>query len=380
VTGPDGKALAGVKVVLYTTFMWHFERAVTDAQGRYHFNDLKARGWDMSAWTPNTKADGKYKIWLDSDRFVMPTGSLTLEPNTNQTLDIRAMKAGVIRVTLVEEGTKKPVAGARIWGFDAETGGSARFNAYTDDEGRATFHSAPAKVSLSLVGPPEGLYTEGDLSRYPDAHKTFDFAGGEDEVALVMPRIAGPLITVSGVCSLPDGSPAPGATVNPAAGRFTSSGTMSLNQNRRADGAGRFTLEGVPSGHTLSVYAETADRKFAGASTFTGPQKRDPASRVIVALRPTVAVERVLEDAGGKPLNSRKFHVSPKLGEEDFPFIRRTVESDAQGRVKFDGIVPGVSYRIQEDVPPREGPIAVRAGGRLPWYEEVLVLAPEEKK
>ena len=68
VTGPGGEPLAGVKVVLYTGFMWDFERTVTDAQGRYRFKDLRARGWDMSAWTPNKEADGTYKMWLDDDR------------------------------------------------------------------------------------------------------------------------------------------------------------------------------------------------------------------------------------------------------------------------------------------------------------------------
>ena len=42
VTGPGGEPLAGVEVVLFTAFMWHFERAVTDAEGDY-FHDLRAR-------------------------------------------------------------------------------------------------------------------------------------------------------------------------------------------------------------------------------------------------------------------------------------------------------------------------------------------------
>ena len=160
----------------------------------------------------------------------------------------------------------------------------------------------------------------------PDAHKALDFADGEDAVTLVMPPIAGTLITVSGVCTLPDGSPAGDATVNAGTGRFASSGSTNLIQNRRADGAGRFTLEGTP-GHTLRLYAETADRKFAGTATFAAPEKGDPASRTTVPLTPTVAVERVIEDDKGKPLDARKFHLSPKVGEKDFPFIRRTVES-----------------------------------------------------
>ena len=380
VTGPGGEPLAGVKLVLFTSFMWQFEHAVTDAEGRYRFSGLKARGWDMGAWTPNKEADGKYKIWLDDDRFVMHTGSLTLEPNTAHTLDIQAMKAGVIRVTLLEEGTNKPVAGAGIWGFDAETGNGARFNAFTDKQGRATFYSAPSRISIGLAGPPDGVYIEGDLFRNADANKTFDFVGGEGEVTLVMPPIVGTLITVSGVCTLPDGSPARDATVNAGAGRFVSSGIMSMIRDRRADGAGRFTLDGVPSGRALRLYAETADRKFAGSTTFTAPEKADPAARITVLLKPTVAAERVIEDDEGKVLSSRKFHLSPKVGEQDFPFIRRSVESDAEGRVRFVGIVPGLSYRIQEDVPPRKGPIVMRAGGRPPWYDEVLVLAPEENR
>jgi hypothetical protein len=63
--------------------------------------------------------------------------------------------------------------------------------AYTDEQGRATFYSAPTKISLSLAGPPDGVYIEGDRFNAPDAHKTIDFAGGEHEVTLVMPRSPG---------------------------------------------------------------------------------------------------------------------------------------------------------------------------------------------
>jgi hypothetical protein len=195
-------------VVLYTGSMGDFERTVTDAQDQYRFNDLRARGWDMSAWTPNKEADGTYKLWIDDDRVAIRTESLTLEPNTEYTLDLEVVKAGIIRVRLVEEGTNKPVVGARIWGFDQETGSSARFNAYTDDQGRATFHSAPAKVSLSLVGPPNGVYIEGNLGNSPETNRSIDFAGGDEEVTLVMPKIAGTLLTVGGVCTFPPGHPA----------------------------------------------------------------------------------------------------------------------------------------------------------------------------
>jgi hypothetical protein len=67
------------------------------------------------------------------------------------------------------------------------------------------------------------------------------------------------------------------------------------------------------------------------------------------------------------------------MGAQEFPFLRRTAASDEDGMLKLDGIIPGLSYRIQEDVPPREGPIAF-VGGRPPWYDEVLVLVPKDRK
>src|SRR5262249_33652672 len=115
-TGPAGQPLAGVKVVAFADFMWEFENTVADARGHYQFKDMKARGWDMSAWGPHSKpGNGTYKIWIESDRFAVPTHVVTLEPGEPDTLDLQAEKAGVIRVTVTERGTGKPVENVRIW-------------------------------------------------------------------------------------------------------------------------------------------------------------------------------------------------------------------------------------------------------------------------
>ena len=232
------------------------------------------------------------------------------------------------------------------------------------------------------MGPPDGVYyIEDELGTNHGSSSTIDFAGAEEEVTLVMPRIAGVLLTVPGVCTLPGGSPAVDVTVNTGAGRFVTSGSTNHIRECRTDGSGRFTLEGVPSGRTLTLYAETADRKFAGTATIKVPPKADSAFRISFPLVPTVGVEWAIEDDGGKPMKSKKFKLSPKLGEENFLFMkRRTVESDEQGRIKFFGIVPGLSYHLEEITPPIRGPVMVGAGGRLPWYDKVLVLAPKEQR
>jgi hypothetical protein len=379
-SGPDGKPLVGVKIVLFAAFMWDFENAVTDANGRYQFTDLKARGWDMSAWGRQSKpGSGTYKIWIESDSFAVPTKTVTLEPKTRETLDLQAEKAGVIRVTVTEEGTDKPVSDVRIWGFDKTTGSSGRFNAYTDSQGRASFHSTPEEISLSIVGPPDGYYIKGNLRQSPDASKQIKFSGGEVEVNLVMPPIAGPLIAVSGICTRPDGSPVAGAKVSLLAGDFVTSGSTNFLRVSPADDRGQFTLADVPAGLPLLLYAETADRRLAGTATVRLPEKVDSKFRLHVPVAATFAVEIECQDKLGQPLPSRMFHISPKMGEQEFASLRRTAESNEDGMLKLDGIIPGLSYRVQEDVPPREGPVGF-VGGKPPWYDEVLVLVPMNHK
>ena len=116
-TGPDGRPLAKVKIVLYANFMHEYEYVETDAKGYYHIDNLKAHGWDMIAWGRPQIGDGKYTVWIDSEEYAVPTQVVILEPGDRETLDLKAEKAGVIRVKLIEAGSNKAVAGARISGF-----------------------------------------------------------------------------------------------------------------------------------------------------------------------------------------------------------------------------------------------------------------------
>jgi protocatechuate 3,4-dioxygenase beta subunit len=375
ITGPGGEPLAGIKVVLHPDFIWEFENAVTDAAGRYRFDGLKARGWDMSSWgsgTPN-EANGQYKVWLHDQKFAMKTQSLVVEPSASQTLDIHTVKAGTIRVTLVEEGTEKPVVGATIWGFDAETGSSARFNAYTDAQGHAVFYSAPSRISLSIAGLPEGVFLDGNGHGVP---ATLEFSGGEEDVTMVMRPIAGVLTSLGGVCVDPRGAAVENATVYCGRGFVVSHGSLLLR--RRTDRAGRFNFDEFPARRTLRLYAESADRKLAGTATVTAPEKPDPAFRVSVPFTPTMTVEWVIEDRQGKPLDGKKVHFWPKIGEDEFSWCKRSAEADAQGRVKFDGILPGISYRVQENGPPPGGAVRLARRGQPVIFDEVLVLAPDK--
>ncbi len=265
----------------------------------------------------------------------------------------------------------------RIWGFDAETGSSARFNAYTDGEGTATFRSVAAKINLSLAGPPEGVYLSEDRRGHAGSVSYFQFDGGELELTLTMPAIAGRLVTVPGNCTRPDGSRAEGVTVSAVAGKFNSSLGTNHIRDRRTDGLGQFTLEGVPGGRTIHLYALSDDCKLAGQATAKAPEKPDGAFRIAMPLAPTVALEYELKDAAGKPMASRKLRVTPRVADEEFVFLRSSAETDGVGRLKLDGIVPGLAYRVEEESPPVAGPVRVLANARPTRFDRVIGLAPE---
>ncbi|WP_422929008.1 M56 family metallopeptidase [Singulisphaera sp. PoT] len=377
----DGQALPGIKVVLAADFMWDFENAITDDRGQFSFQDLRARGWDMSAWGPGSKpGNGTYKVWIEDDRFAVPTQAVTIEPEEQGSINLQAGPAGIIRATVTEQGTNKPVPNIRVWGFDRVTGSSRRLNAHTDENGVATFHLAPATVSLSISGPPDGFFILGDLRWDQDATRTFDFPGGEAEITLKMPRLDGPLFNVSGICTLADGRPAAGVEVNSSAGHFLTSTAMGLIPKRLTDAAGRFTLEGVPAGQMLNIYAEADGRKLAGTTQVQLPLKANPAFSVKVSLAPTVEVEKVILDQQNHPIASRKYLVTPKVGDDPFPFQRRTVESDELGRIKLDGIVRGLKYEVVEETPPLSNGLMMRINGKPDSYEGILILAPDDAK
>ena len=192
-------AAAGVEKAEADLEMAHEQQHLVNAQSalrQAEANLLKANQ-DVERLTPLAARRAVPARDMDS---AVATQSLALEPGEHKALDLRAEEAGIIRVTVIEQGTRKPLAGVRIWGFDKETGSGARFNAYTDEKGRARFYSVPAEIDLGIAGPPEGVYINGRINDSPDANNRIDFRGGEEEIILVLPPIAGRLVAVSGAC------------------------------------------------------------------------------------------------------------------------------------------------------------------------------------
>ena len=373
-TGPAGQPLPGVLIRMATGFMWAFEQTRTDDQGHYRFEGLRARGWDLSAWQAGQVADGSYKLWIDSPEFAVPTQLFVLEPNERRNLDLHSQPAGVVRITVVEKGTNRSVPGVRVWSFDNQPNGPSRFNATTDDQGLAVFHTVPTHLYLSIVGPPEGTFVDQDRMGV-DSAISLDFAGGEVARTLILPQISGRLVTIKGNCFRPDGQPATGATVHASATSFVSATAINFIRPRQVDPAGEFVLDEVPAGRDLGLIILDEDRKLGAWMTTKVSKAGEPAAPPRLTLRPLVTAESVLKDRRGKILRSREFTVMPKLGS-DFLFLRRqNVKSDEQGKIRVEGVVPGLTYHVREE------PAFVNPSGMAKMstkaFDQDLILAPE---
>ena len=374
-TGPAGQPLPGVPIRMATGFVWAFEQTRTDDQGRYRFDGLRARGWDMSTWQADKVGDGSYILWIDSPEFAVPTQKLVIEPSEHRTLDIQAQPAGVVRITVVEKGTNRSVPGVRIWGFDIESGGPSRFNATTDDQGLTVFHTTPSHLYLSIVGPPEGMFVDRDRMDSVESAISFDFAGGVVARTLILPQISGRLVTIKGNCFRPDGQPATGVTVHAGSTSFQSATALNYIHPRQVDPAGEFVLDEVPAGRDLGLIILDEDGKLGAWMATKLSEAGQPAEPLRLTLRPLVTAEVVLKDRRGKILRSREFNVMPKIGS-DFLFLRRqNVKSDEQGKIRVEGVVPGLTYHVQEE------PTFVAPNGLAKMstaaLDTDLILAPE---
>lgn len=373
VTGPDGKPVAGTTVVLHAEYMWEFHRTRTDERGRYRFDDLAARGWDMSAWKKPQGGSGAYKLWLEDDRLAVHETPVTLEPKAKPKVDLPAVTASILVVTLTVAGTDTPVAGARIWGLS--TGG--RLDGVTDAQGRVTFRTTPGKASVSIASPPPGMYFEGDIHRDPEASKAFEVGAGE-VVELKMPP-GRRLIAVSGLCTMPDGSPAAGVVVRASSGKVHGVGGRGYGSGLKADGTGRFELDGVASATTLNLHAQTEDGRLAGVASIRTPEKADPAFRPVILLGPTHPAIHAIADKQGHPLANQECEVMPRVGDDDMIWLRQSLKSDDAGIVRVEHVVPGVAYHIQA-YQAANAEAKAKGGPFFQIYDDVAVLIPLEPK
>jgi len=362
----DGKPVEGALVKFHTEWMWNFILTRTDSQGKFRLEDLPAEGWDMSPWGNSVNANGIYVISIEHKNYIASETQDQFKPEeVVEDFAIEAYRGTLIKCHVVDVNTNLPVSGARIQGSNE----SGRIDGLTDADGVLTVRVMSDQTSLFFGSPPEGVYVLRDQNP-PESNLRFEAQGKEMTVTLKSPPIAGRLTTVKGKVQLPDGSPAADmkiSTTNSASyktlawtgpgGAFTGTGSD-----------GSFELKDVPVGLKLFVYGNTKDYQYILAEVIDNVEDPTVLSQPLV-MQPGKVADVLLTDKRGEPCANLSIRVKPVMWDNRlFRADYHKAKTDAQGRLKINGIIPGMKYNVMDS--------RAESGPRDMYYTQTITLIP----
>ncbi len=342
-----GMPIPGAIVRLKAEWLQSHFLARSDGQGRFEFTDLPAKGWDMSPWGSSQGGSGGYTMVLEHADYAAPDRKLELLPA--QTIDDLVIEAAtettLVRCRVIEDGTDKPVAGARLRGENQ----IGTIGGYSDANGVFTVRVLPGPTSLSFYSPPNGVYIVEE-TQPDDSRVRFEARGAEMSVVVKSPPIAGPLVNVSGVVVGPEGVPVAGVAVYAAAGQFDTATASNYVRPTGSDGGGRFELKEVPAGRNLHLLAETKDHTLAVADVVLIPADVNAVPVVELVVQPTQSCAAVVLGKDGNPSVDTALTITPMVEGEHMWMsgAARKGRTDALGVLMIDGIVPGLTYGLRD--------------------------------
>jgi hypothetical protein len=376
----DGKPVAAALIRLRASWMWQFFLARTDSQGKFHFDDLPAQGWDMSPWGGTSGASGRYTVGIEHDSYT--TWEIQIDLEASQTIDnliIDALAGTLVKCHVLEVGTDRPVGGARIYGRN-ECG---RIDGYSDPNGMFAIRVLPGQTTLTFQSPPKGVFIDGGMrlqrEDIPQSHLDFDATGDEMPMILRTPPIAGSMTSFNGIVLGPDAGPQDDAVVHASTSPFQTAGRgyvppVGVDRN------GRFELRDVPGGRPVYIYAVTNDGTLAGTAEINVSAEPGATPLVRVKLRPTQRASVTIKDQTGFLLSGTRLRIRPTLKGHRMPRCERNARTDEQGLLEIDGILPGLEYLLQETAsrPARIARTRTGPGDEKEPFRATLVLISDE--
>jgi hypothetical protein len=134
-------------------------------------------------------------------------------------------------------------------------------------------------------------------------------------------------------------------------------------------------LKGVPAGQKLFLYANTKDFQHVLAETIDSVEDPAVLSTPLVMKKGQTA-NRVLKDKLGKPCANMPVNVTPMMwGNDTLRTEDHQVTTDAEGRLKIDGILPGIEYLVMDARGNR-----IESGWRDTYYCDRIILIPAALK
>ena len=340
----DGKPVEGALVKFHTEWMWNFILTKTDSQGKFHLEDLPAEGWDMSPWGNTANANGIYVITIEHKDYIASETQDQFEAGeVVEDFTIEAYRGTLIKCHVVDAKTNLPIAGARIHGSNE----SGRIDGRTDADGVLTVRVMSGQTSLFFGSPPEGVYVLRDQNP-PDSNLRFDAQGEEMTVTMKSPPIAGRLTSVKGKVQLPDGSPAADIKISTTNSEsyetLTFGGAGGAYTGTSSDGS--FELRDVPVGLKLFLYGNTKDYQYILAEVIDNVEDPTVLSAPLIMQQGQVA-DVLLADKRGESCANLSVKVKPVMwGNRLFYADFHRGKTDAEGRLKTNGIIPDMEYFI----------------------------------
>jgi protocatechuate 3,4-dioxygenase beta subunit len=363
VRDPSGQGVAGAVVRFEANWMCGSWLARTDKNGRYRLNLVPAGG----SWTSGG-GNGRYLVQLVDSRFTMLQGKIQVQAGKETPLDIDAIPGTLIQGRVLEPGTNRPVPGARVV-VDAPSG---RLDTHSDERGEFTWRSAPGKAEGVFESPPPGTYV--DCNDGSHLWQVLAIEGERVRLDIYAPSAVRPLGSVKGKAVLSNGSPAASAIVWSAMetrfDRHDNTGNDLRVTVAGEDGSFEVKDVPLPPGQVVKFYVVTRDYKWGGRSALAAS---DRDASLTVRLFPAVSINAIVRDSAGNVWPNHTLEVRPVVDGRKFFMPERTVTTNGEGRIKLDGILPGLEYNVVDALYYERTDFTEPYGG---FQETVLVLAP----
>jgi RNA polymerase sigma factor (sigma-70 family) len=300
---------------------------------------------------------------------------------TKQTVDLALPRGVLLRGKVTEQGTGKPVAGARIHDYAPDV---FRFPWMIETGPDGIFHIAvPIGTGRLMIKHPDNDFiplelTQGELNGkkpggrrwYPDAIISFDAKIGDEAQEVHAEVRRG--VTIKGLVVRPDGSPVAEGIM--MCWNQLPDGDPKRPQRGVREHDGQFELRGCDPEITYPVYfLDPVDRL---GSTVYLSAKDAGEKPVKVQLAPCVDAVGRFVDIEGKPLVKQRvnlyfvFRSGGKAAKSDEDFIQHIdrhnypelQDTDAEGRCTFPALIPGAVYKILNYNTTMSREFTVRAG------------------
>jgi RNA polymerase sigma factor (sigma-70 family) len=335
-----------------------------DAEGRFRANPLSADRYEVSAMAP----DGQPYLGV-SKLFDWPKGAVEYP------IDMALPRGMVIRGKVVEEGTGKPVAAARISFATLQSverqSGAMNGRTASGPDGSFQLGVLPSPGHLVVLGPSDdyvlreidsGLVRDGKPGgRRFYAHALVSCSPKPDGTSLDVTVTLRPAMPVSGRVIGPDGQAVESAwMISRVCIAPSPSAWWSWRANHHGSAkSGRFELHGLDSDAESPVYFLDPHHKLGAAVSFSG--RSAAGEPITVRLQPCGAARARLVDTAGKPIAGYRGSRLVSM-VVTAPYLFRHQEatlavidninygvgpvSDAAGRIAFPALIPGTPYRL----------------------------------